>query len=294
MNDTMDSQLPLFEQEVLESANTYTSWSGEDDDTTNLPPSHSLPNPAVSSFVANSALPLSPVAAHRRLSKAVPMPEPRAHKPQLETDDHEEDTRSMSSASAQLQFKQDMYRKQFFSDEEIAESEEEEMDDADRHHAKRPRTESAASSSALPANSWAQHLSAHATSLSGAHLATTAEYSSDSDAIYKYPLVVRRSPPQRRDMEAKLVDPILQETLKYSPETEHMNEDADKDADEEEYVIEEILSHSYEDNQKYYLVSWLGYESSDWLPEEDLAGAMELVDEYNARIRVKKGKQAIR
>jgi hypothetical protein len=290
MYDTADIQHPHSEQEVLEPAIIDTSGSEEDEDEINLPPRHPSPNLAVSSFVANSALPLSPVASYRRLSKAVPMPGPRAHKSQLETDDPEEGTRSMSSAAAQLQFERDIYGKQFLSDEEIAESEVEDVEDADRHHAKQPKTENAASSSALPQIPWAQQLSVHATSLLGTHLAETVEYSSNDDAIYEHSLLARRSSPQHRAMKAENVDPIPQDTPGHSSDTEHMNEDGD----DEEYVVEKILSHSYEDNQKYYLVSWLGYDSSDWLPEEDLAGAMDLVNEYNARVRKKKGKQAVR
>jgi hypothetical protein len=63
----------------------------------------------------------------------------------------------------------------------------------------------------------------------------------------------------------------------------------------EEYAVETILEHYY-DNEgvKYYLVKWEGYEDShDWLTEEDLQGAVELVAEYNQRIRRKKGKKKI-
>ena len=52
----------------------------------------------------------------------------------------------------------------------------------------------------------------------------------------------------------------------------------------EEYVVEAIIEHCRKHGKMYYLVKWEGYENShDWLPEEDLEGAAELVSEYNER-----------
>jgi len=67
---------------------------------------------------------------------------------------------------------------------------------------------------------------------------------------------------------------------------EYDNNDDDADADgAEEYVVEAIVEHFQEDGKNYYLVKWDGYEDShDWLPEEDLEGAADLVAEYNERI----------
>jgi hypothetical protein len=70
--------------------------------------------------------------------------------------------------------------------------------------------------------------------------------------------------------------------------------DEDEDDNAEEFVVEAILEHNFESGLKYYLVKWQGYpDSSDWLPEEDLAGAAELVTEYHAKLR-KKGKMRVR
>jgi hypothetical protein len=75
----------------------------------------------------------------------------------------------------------------------------------------------------------------------------------------------------------------------------HSGEDEEEDV--EEYVVESIIEHFYEGDKKYYLVKWEGYEDShDWLPEEDLQGASEVVEEYNERIRRRdrKGKMKAR
>ena len=61
----------------------------------------------------------------------------------------------------------------------------------------------------------------------------------------------------------------------------------------EEYVVESVLGH-FCDNEgvKYYLVKWEGYEDShDWLTEEELQGAAEVVAQYNERVQRRKGKQ---
>ncbi|CAI9634840.1 unnamed protein product [Alternaria burnsii] len=78
-------------------------------------------------------------------------------------------------------------------------------------------------------------------------------------------------------------------SLEYSTKDE---EDADG---AEEYVVEAIVNHLQQDGKKYYLVKWDGYEDShDWLPEEDLEGAADLVAEYNKRLGGKNKKVKLR
>jgi hypothetical protein len=62
---------------------------------------------------------------------------------------------------------------------------------------------------------------------------------------------------------------------------------ADADDEADEYVIEAIIDHHKEYNQRFYLVKWEGYEDShDWLQESDLrSGAADLLEEYNERVR---------
>lgn len=72
------------------------------------------------------------------------------------------------------------------------------------------------------------------------------------------------------------------------------NGDANNDNDptEEEHVVESILEHYHDGEKIYYLVKWEGYEDShDWLPEEDLDGARELVTEYKKRVGIGQGRK---
>lgn len=276
----------LLEQETPESAITDASES-DDEDESNLHSSLPSPNVTMSSFVANSALPLSPVAKHRRLSKVLPMHGQRAHEVHYDYGDPEEDTLSMSSAAAQLQFERDMYGKQFLSDDEIAESEQEEVKDEihdeDRQRVKRPKRGSTASAS----------VSTAALPCSKTQLTATVEHPSDDNAIYQHPFFTHNAP-QRKNKATDALDhtrPENDERLNGSDEDTDPS-DAEGIADEEEYVVEAILAHSYENGVRYFLVKWAGYEdTTDWLPEDDLAGAQEMVDEYNAKVKKNKGKR---
>ena len=61
------------------------------------------------------------------------------------------------------------------------------------------------------------------------------------------------------------------------------------DKDDDEVAIEAILAHSYDDGRKYYLVKWAGYkDAEDWVIDTDLAGAREMVEEYETRLRRKR------
>jgi hypothetical protein len=77
------------------------------------------------------------------------------------------------------------------------------------------------------------------------------------------------------------------------PSVESLGEDEDEDA-AKEYVVEAIINHYRNAGKKLYLVMWEGHKDShDWLLEEDLEGAAELVAEYNASVRKRKGKQKL-
>ena len=77
-------------------------------------------------------------------------------------------------------------------------------------------------------------------------------------------------------------------------EAEYLGDEEDAEG-AEEYVVEAIVNHFQEDRKKYYLVKWDGYEDShDWLPEEDLGGAADLVAEYNERLGGKNKKVKLR
>lgn len=75
---------------------------------------------------------------------------------------------------------------------------------------------------------------------------------------------------------------------------EEQSEDDSEEDDAEGYVVEAIIEHYRDAWGKFYLVKWQGCKNShDWLPEEDLEGAAELVAEYSEKVRRKKmkGKQ---
>lgn len=77
-------------------------------------------------------------------------------------------------------------------------------------------------------------------------------------------------------------------------EDDDEEDDEEDDDDAEEYVVEAILKHDFNGGMNYYLVKWQGYENSDWLPEEDLEGAKELVTEYHQKLARRMGKQPVR
>lgn len=76
--------------------------------------------------------------------------------------------------------------------------------------------------------------------------------------------------------------------LELQPENENDNNNNNNNDDEDvqEYVVEAIMEHFIDKGRAYYLVKWEGYQDShDWLSEEDLQGAPELLAEYHARNR---------
>ncbi|KAF2733712.1 hypothetical protein EJ04DRAFT_564843 [Polyplosphaeria fusca] len=74
------------------------------------------------------------------------------------------------------------------------------------------------------------------------------------------------------------------------PETQE-NTIVAEEEDAEDYAVSAILAHSFDDQgTKYYLVQWEGYPASDWLLEDDMEGAREMVDAYERSVRRKKGK----
>jgi hypothetical protein len=115
--------------------------------------------------------------------------------------------------------------------------------------------------------------------------------SDSDDALHAQP-----PPPSHEINEDMNNDIIHMHTTHSDPQSlEHENNDcADADG-AEEYVVEAIIEHFQEDGKMYYLVKWEGYEDShDWLPEEDLDGAADLVAEYKERVGGKNKRVKIR
>ncbi|KAF2205347.1 hypothetical protein GQ43DRAFT_437069 [Delitschia confertaspora ATCC 74209] len=67
-------------------------------------------------------------------------------------------------------------------------------------------------------------------------------------------------------------------------DVEDKENDEDGDGEEDEYVVEKILSHAFNDDGLcLYEVKWLGYEKKSdrtWEPEDNLSGAVEVLKEY--------------
>jgi hypothetical protein len=253
-----------------------------------------------SAFVANSALPISPVAINKRLSTSRIQ---RGH-PQIsdiEDSDIEMgdyDARSMSSAALRLSYEDT------FGERAVGETQDEgHISIAEHQHLnKRRRLDSSTSPERIPEDAFRQ------TPLFQDHSSEQdPEINSSNDIIpeqaFRQTLLFQNRsslpssdaddsvPAQPSDSDAIHVVTPRNGTTPHPPDMHSDDEDA------EEYVVESIIEHFHEGEKKYYLVKWEGYEDShDWLPEEDLEGARDLVDEYNERVRrrKKKGKERAR
>jgi hypothetical protein len=252
------------------------------------------PTIARSAFVANSALPISPVQVHRRPS-GVPLMQ---REPTETSDDKDSDielvdpdVRSMSSAGMQLRFEDDDRGRS------IANSEEEDSRH-DRHRNKRPRTESTSSSQRKALRG--QTISEPKRTNIQARLPPRISNGSDEPQSPPWsvhvgsvsePIETVRSP-RSENLNTEydnttVKSPALDHDGGHERDSESVDEDDEEDA--EEYVVEAIIEHYRDAGKKYYLVKWQGYEDShDWLPEEDLEGAAELVAEYNEKVRRRK------
>ncbi|SMQ49659.1 unnamed protein product [Zymoseptoria tritici ST99CH_3D7] len=65
------------------------------------------------------------------------------------------------------------------------------------------------------------------------------------------------------------------------------SEDDDDEEEEDEYQVEKILAHESKRGKIQYRIKWLGYEDEadqTWEPQENLAGAVELLKEYHRSI----------
>lgn len=268
------------DEEVLELAILETESGSED----KLP----RPSPTIarSAFVANSALPRSPVLSHRRASALFSSQRQQADdsseaESNLELIDA--DARSMSSAAMQLR------------DEDDGRARSREDSPPDVSQTRWRGTQSTISGQrVVPAKPSPPMLRRNdrPTSLSRSVLETPSDAGlDDSDED------IPAHPPQRsyNPVQNGTADRMHLDNKKVSSVAETMDDQHDEDGgdseDAEEYVVETILEHYRDAGKKYYLVKWQGYEDShDWLPEEDLEGAAELVAEYNAQVRKRKGK----
>lgn len=258
--DTSPRRLPL--------ESTGTDVESEELDTEDGLPESTSPGLMRSAFVANSALPLSPVWPNRPLPSAAPRQShhemPDTGNPDITSDDGQDG--SVSSTALQLHFEDDVA---------IAESESATFASDDGHRNKRRKTESTEPHQELlfpPSSQIAYSESADDSIPADPPSTIKAHRNSHVHGFYVPPKAV--------------VSPSQREEIDNTPSS-------DEDDVVEEYVVETILEHYYDDQgRKHYLVKWEGYEDShDWLTGEDLEGAAEVVAEYNEWIRKQKGKE---
>lgn len=240
-----------------------------------------LPEPASpglmrSAFITNSALPLSPVQPRR----PAPATSLRRAPPEVpDIDDPDIESGSISSAAEQLQLEGNLDFDAIAL--EASSPVHSSVHEDHTHPAKRRRT----------ASTTPQH------TLMFPPSSQIADSDSEADSIPADPpptAKVQAHHNARRNGRSDASPSTNSFAREATPPADAATDDSSPAASEdaEEYVISAILEHYYDDHgRKFYLVKWDGYEDSyDWLPEEDLQGAQELVGEYKERVRRQKGK----
>ncbi|KZM21591.1 uncharacterized protein EKO05_0008016 [Ascochyta rabiei] len=227
-----------------------------------------------SALVANSALSLSPVLPNKPApSAALQQGRPEVPNRGSSNITSEDGTDGfMPSAATQLQFEGGS------SDIAIALSESVSSDDEDAHRSKRRKTESVASHQELMFPPSSPH--------------QPSDSASEDDSIPLDPPSTVKAP---RNMDVDDIQATSTAALPLTHPEEIVNTPSSSgDEDAEEYVVESIIEHYYDEGRKYYLVKWEGYEDSyEWLSEKDLEGAAEVVNEYNEKFRRRKGKSKV-
>jgi hypothetical protein len=287
----VESEVLAGEDENMGRVIAETESEGDEEVDAQAPTSPDLMR---SAFVANSALPVSPVAINKKSSTSrVPKGHPEVSDIEdSDIDMGDYDTRSMSSAALQLSYED------AFGEQMVKETQEEDHISTSEHQHlnKRRRLDSSTSPERIPEDAFRQ------TPLFQDHSSEQdPEINSSNDiipeqAFCQTPLFQDRSSLPSSDADdsipAQPPDPdtihVMTPRNGTTPPPPDIPSD---DEDAEEYVVESIIEHFHEGGKKYYLVKWEGYEDShDWLPEEDLEGARDLVEEYNQRVRWRKEK----
>lgn len=269
-SQTLDRRTQSLHPEVAE-----TDVESEELDSEDALPQSASPNFMRSAFVANSALPLSPILPKRHALPALQRGHPEvpdigdSNRTSFDGQDEH-----MSSAAMRFQFEGD------FGDAAIAESESESVssDAEDAHRSKRLRTESVEPQQELlfpPSSQIAESESGDYSNPADAPSTIKAHRHVDVDSFRPARKAASSPPPTS----PPLPPPPQREEIDETPST-------GEDEDTEEYVVESILQHiHYDKGPTYYLVKWEGYDDTfSWLPEENLEGAADVVAEYIERI----------
>ncbi|PVI03791.1 hypothetical protein DM02DRAFT_726224 [Periconia macrospinosa] len=306
-----DENLNEDQDDIMQRIIAESEGTSSEEDNIKLP----SPELARSSFVANSALPVSPVASHR-------IPRPAEILQEISDEDGSSDSRahSMSSAAAQLQFE----RYERYSPEI-----KKERSDGDRHHARKRMKHHHSielpilNHSKGPLDSYfTKEPLAKPALLESDSESSSSDTSEDPITVYVPPKPKAKStqstnartssskhhskkgstkntiPVHRSGMKqahiTKTYDDVEMEDGDDENEDEFDDDDDEEEDDAEEYVVETIVNHNFESGIKYYLVKWEGYENSDWLQEDELEGAKELIVEYHEKLIKNKGRRPVR
>ncbi|KAI5807418.1 hypothetical protein DFH27DRAFT_523063 [Peziza echinospora] len=103
-------------------------------------------------------------------------------------------------------------------------------------------------------------------------------------------------PPQNFDSDSE-TEAVPSKKAQHADEVDEMDEDEEdvvtgdleeaEEEEEDEYVVEAIKDHKFEGKVLMLLVKWKGYEKKSdmtWEPEENCAGAKDVVKEYFASL----------
>ncbi len=260
----------------------------EEDDSGDEMPIQTSPGIMRSAFVANSALTIPPISPTQRHSKRSFFHGELAGVSDTDSSDsiiEDSDTARISGAAMQL-------RLEDVSEDQMVDSSDMEGSSRHGHRNKRRKTESTTSKS--PARREPNQISRHPNSHLSHALEDSSHSASDDELGYLEPSG-RSIAPAAQSGRIHASDHSAHHLIdsdKIDVQQNYTSPLPDQEEDEaEEYVVEAILEHFYDDGKKYYLIKWAGYEDShDWLPEEDLEGAAELVEEYKERVKRKKMK----
>ncbi|KAF2112257.1 hypothetical protein BDV96DRAFT_649063 [Lophiotrema nucula] len=262
-----------------------------------------------SSFVLGSALADSPTLLQRKIPELSEIEQ---------SSSEEEDRSSISSAAQQLMTERD--HKQPTPAEASDSDSDSNSDDRGRRSTKRRKTESTSSSRLPPSSSRKPTKSAPSKPLSRMTLHSRApapqnrdpdstSESESSSSVEEVPesidlLKQFTTQPSHRTSTSTSTSTVSQHIPQAptaspskpnpnSPPEEAVNDDDDDDDDnDDEIAISAILAHSYDDGTKYYLVKWAGYkDAEDWVVETELAGAREMVEEYERRGGRRRGRK---
>ena len=274
--ETDHAMAMIVQHEDASLSRTISESEDETDDMNRM--ATNSPDLMRSAFVANSALPVSPVL--RRPKQEL-----------LRIDDIEDAEDLLSESAQQLVFEEHFQRTTSLDN----------IDDS-RHRSKRRKTESR-SRSRPRLQSELNITSPPASAYTISHPVQRPiayeiidESSPEPEPPAAAPSGYIPSRPLIMNRHAEMnTEPAPAPVAEYHNPTEVIDDsplpNQEEDEAEQEYAIAAIIGYNRTKGQKYYLVRWEGYDDAeDWLPAEDLAGAEEMVREYDEAVARRKSR----